>query len=551
MQVAAKTKRAGMTLDDYRAELAKVPDLAEWAKDGRQVKRAWERCTAGHLFDESDFDDLPGQSGWHVPAFAADDLPDLSHDQLAIELGQAGWDDDARYVGQLGGWHLWTGYRWEPSPGMQPMAIVRSYVKAKAASLIRWAEGKATTLQDEGKQGDADKLMSSARGQAKALRQEQSIAAVERLARSNRHSLATADQWDSDDFLLGTPGGTVDLRTGELRAAARNDYITKATSVAPAPHDAVPDAWLQFLSEIFPSNPEMPAFIQRLAGYALTGSTREHRLFLFHGTGRNGKGTLLGTLQDIMGDYAKGIPTNALLETRNPQHSSPLARLRGSRLVRGAELPVGQAWNEPLVKQLTGGDVITANMMRQDSFEFKPKFTLIVDANTKPRIRTTDPAMRARMTLVPFAASFMGREDRGLPDRLKAEAGAILRWMIDGAVSWQRDGLRIPASVEEASSDYLDAEDSLADFIAEELEQGAEDKVTVAALYQRYRAWADSQGSKPATKRSFSDMMAERGFSRGSGAKNVATFYGIRLRDDFEDAAETVSGITPEQAAGA
>ena len=541
MQVAAKSKRAGMTLDQYRAELAKEPDLAEWSKDKRQVQRAWERCNAGVLFDESDFDDLPGPSGWHVPAFTADELPDLSHDQLAIELGRAGWDHDARYVGQLGGWHLWTGYRWEPSPGMQPMAIVRSYVKAKAAALMRWAEGHAAALQAQDKAGEADKLLNNARGQAKALRQEPSIAAVERLSRSNRRSLATADQWDCDDFLLGTPGGTVDLRTGELRPAARPDYITKATSVTPAPKDAVPHTWLKFLAEIFPNDPQMPAFIQRLAGYALTGSTREHRFFLFHGTGRNGKGTLLGTLQQIMGDYAKGIPTNTLLETRNPQHAAPLARLRGARLVRGAELPVGQVWNESLVKQMTGGDVITANMMRQDSFEFTPKFTLIVDANTKPRIRTTDPAMRARMTLVPFTASFMGREDRGLPNRLEAEAGAILRWMIDGAVAWQRDGLRIPASVEQASREYLDAEDSLADFIAEELEEGAEDKVTVAALYQRYRKWAEEQGGKPASKRSFSDMMVERGFARGNGAKNVATFFGIRLRDDFEDGPQSIA----------
>lgn len=550
MQVAAKCKRAGLTLDHYRAELVKVPDLAEWAKDGRQVQRAWDRCSAGLAVDESDFEDVPNPTGWHVPEFSADELPDLSHDQLATELGRAGWNNDARYVGQLGGWHLWKGYRWEPSPGMEPMSVVRSYVKAKAAALMRWAEGHAAALQAEGKAAEADKLLGNARGQAKALRQEPGIAAVERLARSNRRSLASPDQWDCDDFLLGTPEGTVDLRTGELRPSDRLDYVTKATNFAPAAKGVVPAVWIRFLSEIFPNDPEMPGFIQRLAGYALTGSTREHRLFLFHGTGRNGKGTLLGTLQDIMGDYAKGIPTNTLLETRNPQHSSPLARLRGARLVRGAELPVGQVWNESLVKQMTGGDMITANMMRQDSFEFTPKFTLIVDANTKPRIRTTDLAMRARMTLVPFTASFMGREDRGLPDRLKGEAGAILRWMIEGAVAWQREGLRIPASVEQASRDYLDAEVSLADFIAEEIEEDAGANVTVAALYERYTKWAEEQGCKPMTRRSLSDGMVERGLDRRKGAKNASKFFGIKLRDDFEDSPRSIGYDSPDDGEG-
>lgn len=546
IQLAGKCKRAGLTLDHYRAELEKDPALAQWAKDARQVQRAWDRCNAGLLVDESDFDDLPSHSGWHVSAFPADELPDLSHDQLAIELGRIGWDNDARYVAQLGGWHLWKGHRWEPSPGMEPTAIVRSYVKAKASAYLRWAEVKAAALQVEGKGAEADKLLSQARGQAKALRQEPSIMSVERLARSNRRSLAIPEQWDCNDFLLGTPGGTVDLQTGELRPSDRLEYITKTTTTAPAPSGTIPNAWLQFLSEIFPDDPEMPGFMQRLAGYALTGSTREHRLFLFHGTGRNGKGTLLGTLEDIMGDYAKGIPTNTLLESRNPQHSSPLARLRGARLVRGAELPVGQVWNESLVKQMTGGDVITANMMRQDSFEFRPKFTLIVDANTKPRIRTTDPAMRARMTLVPFIASFMGREDKGLRDRLKTEAGAILRWMIEGAVAWQRDGLRIPAAVDQASREYLDAEDTLSDFIADELEGDAGGNVTVAAVYQRYTSWAEEQGCKPMTRRSLSDGMVERGLDRRKGAKNVSKFYGVKLSDVFDDGIQPTSDASPD-----
>lgn len=468
---------------------------------------------------------------WTLDAFDDNGDPDLSHDQLALDLGRAGWNRDALYCAPLGGWLLWRGQHWEVEPGMRPMAIVRSFLRTKARLLAEWAARRAAKLDPK----EGEKLKAWAATQAKALRQDANIAAVERLARSNVKSLAEADQFDADDWLLGTPGGTVELRTGELREAQRADFITMRTSVTPAAPGTRPEAWLRFLDEVFSDDPAMPGFIQRLAGYALTGSTREHRLFLFHGSGRNGKGTLLGTLQRIMGDYARGIPTATLLEAKSPQHASPLARLRGARLVRGAELPVGQAWNESLVKQMTGGDTITANLMRQDAFDFAPKFTLIVDANTRPRIRTTDVAMRSRMTLIPFKATFAGREDRGLPARLEAEGPAILRWAIEGAVDWQRGGLGIPATVEAASREYLDSEDSLADFLADETEAVPGGRVTVDALYNRYRTWAADQGMNPATKRAFGDMVVERKFERTKLTGGTRGFTGLRLRDTIAE----------------
>ncbi|MBR9840396.1 MAG: hypothetical protein GYB50_21260 [Rhodobacteraceae bacterium] len=487
-----------------------------------------------------DFEDLPKiplpsrkEADWHLEAFTDDLEPDLSQDQLARDLGRAGWDRDARYVAELGRWHLWKQTHWESSKGMKPMAIVRNFINAKCSALAEWSERRAELLTEE----EAEKLRQKTRAQIKTLRQEANLTAVERLARSNPKSLSSVEKWDAEDFLLGTPGGTVDLRTGELMAAHRVHYITMQTSVAPGDANAEPVAWLKFLSEVFPDDPDMPRFIQRLAGYALTGSTREHRFFLFHGTGRNGKGTLLNTLQEIMGDYAKGILTTTLLESRNPQHASPLARLRGARLVRGAELPVGHVWNESLVKQMTGGDVITANLMRQDAFEFVPKFTLIVDANTKPRIRTTDPAMQARMTLIPFRASFIGREDRGLPDKLKAEAPQILRWAIEGAVAWHREGLSIPAAVEAASRDYLESEDTIAHFIEEETIPDAGGKVSVGAVYEAYVRWAEIERVPAASKRAFGDMMEERGFERRKATGGKRVLVGLRLRSPFDDEA--------------
>jgi P4 family phage/plasmid primase-like protien len=550
MSLACRIKREGGTREDLKAELglpenaparAHVEDQGRAKAQARAIERAWERAIVPALDSDSAFDSEPPSADdsptptapgdWTIAAFDADGDPDLSHDQLALDLGKAGWDRDARYCGNLGGWFLWRGQHWEPESGMRPMGIVRGFMRSKAKLLVEWAERKAATLDaEEGDNPEGGKrLLGQIKAQAKALRQDACIAAVERLARSNPKALATDDQWDCDDFLLATPGGTVDLRTGELREARRTDYITRLTSVAPAEPGVRPEAWLRFLAEVFPDDPDMPAFIQRLAGYALTGSTREHRMFLLHGSGRNGKGTLLNTLQAIMGDYARGIPTAALLETRSPQHSSPIAQLRGARFVRGAELPVGQVWDESLVKQLTGGDTITARLMRQDGFDFVPKFTLIVDGNTKPRIRTTDVAMRSRMTLIPFTASFAGREDRGLPERLAAEAGAILRWAIDGAVEWQRGGLRIPAAVEKASREYLDSEDLVGGFLSDETERAPAERVEASILYGRYRAWCDGQGIPAASQKAFSEALSERGIAR---FRTMAArgFMGLRLR---------------------
>ena len=513
----------------------KFRDRAAWGKGWKRPltdfspARDWD-AMFGELEDLEPTAVEPEACDWHVAAFDEACDPDLSHDQLALDLGRAGWNRDARYCAPVGGWLLWRGQHWEAESGMRPMAVVRNFVRAKARELVGWADRKGKTMSTE----DAAKLRGWAKAQAHALRQDHTIAAVERLARSNVKALATPEQWDTHDMLLGTPGGTVDLKTGELREARREDYITTTTAIAPGPVGVQPEAWLRFLGEVFPGEPEMIGFMQRLAGYALTGSTREHRLFLFHGSGRNGKGTLLGTLQAIMGDYAKGIPTAILIESRSPQHKAPLARLRGARMVRGAELPVGQVWDEGLIKMLTGGDPIPVNHMRGETFDLVPKFTLIVDANTRPRIRTTDVAMRSRMTLIPFRVSFTGREDRTLPERLKAEAPGILRWAIDGAVAWQREGLRIPASVEKASREYLDSEDSLAHFLEDETQPAPGNRVAANVLYARYRAWAIGQGIASATQRAFGGMLTERGVERfnSNGARG---FIGLRLRGSLAE----------------
>lgn len=184
------------------------------------------------------------------------------------------------------------------------MTRTRAFLRDRADELTIWAENKANTLDTN----KGDKVRNWAKEQSRNLRNKITVASVEALARSNPASVASAGDFDGNPLLLGTPGGTVDLRTGELRPARRDDMITKLTACAPSNPGTRPERWLDFLHEIFDGDIELVEFMQRAAGYALTGLTTEHRLLFLYGTGRNGKSVFLNTLSYIWADYARRLP---------------------------------------------------------------------------------------------------------------------------------------------------------------------------------------------------------------------------------------------------
>ena len=254
----------------------------------------------------------------------------LSHDGLALELGDA-WPD-ACYVAAWGRWLFWDGARWAPDKTLLHMTRCRDFLRHKAE---RKAKG--------------DKLRSA-----------HTIAQVIGLARSNANQAADVGQWDRDPMLLGTPGGTVDLHTGELRDPRADDYITKVTAVEPAPPGTPTPIWDTFLRRIMAEDTDLIGYLRRFAGYALTGSIEEHAFVFGYGTGANGKGVFTGTVQGVLGDYANTVPTEMLMVTRNERHPTELARLGGVRLAIGSETEVGRTWAQGRIKSLTGGDRIAA-----------------------------------------------------------------------------------------------------------------------------------------------------------------------------------------------
>ena len=255
----------------------------------------------------------------------------------------------------------------------------------------------------------------------------------ERLARTDLRVVATAEQWDADPWVLNTRSGTVELRTGALRAHRREDYCTRSTAVGPGGECA---RWLRFLDEITGGDEALAEFLARVAGYAVTGSTREHALFFAYGTGANGKGVFLGTLAGVLADYAVTSSMETFTEAYGERHPTDIAMLRGARLVVAQETESGRRWAESRIKQLTGGDRISARSMRQDFFEFLPQFKLLVAGNHKPALRNVDEAMRRRLHLAPFAVTIPAdRRDPDLAETLREEWPGIPRGASPAAAS--------------------------------------------------------------------------------------------------------------------
>jgi putative DNA primase/helicase len=417
----------------------------------------------------------PQPDGW--PAEYADDA-------LALRFTERHWDD-LRFTAAWGRWSVWDGCVWKQDETLSVFDRARKVCREESAG-----------CQDS---RVAPRIASAV-----------TVAAVERLARADRRHAATVDQWDSDPWLLNTPGGMVDLRTGAIRPATREDYATKITAAGPGGECP---RWLAFLSRVTNDNRELQDYLQRMAGYALTGVTTEHALFFLYGTGANGKSVFLNTISGLMGEYARTAPIETFIDSKNERHPTDLAGLQGARLITAVETEDGRRWAESKLKALTGGDRIAARFMRQDFFQFTPQFKLVIAGNHKPGLRTVDEAMRRRFNLLPFTVTVPASErDLELTEKLREEWGGILQWMIEGCLAWQSEGLHPPKIVTDATKNYLASEDVLARWIEDRCESQAAHWTPVAALFNDWRQWAVANGEFVGSQKQFSQNLESRGF---------------------------------------
>jgi putative DNA primase/helicase len=414
-------------------------------------------------------------------SFLSGYLPPEAEEAIALQFA-ALHKEDLKYV-PAWGWLCWTGSHWRLDDTLKALDLVRALCRDVAE-------------------------LEPKRAIQKAIASAKTTLAVERLARSDRRLVVPADVWDRDPWLLCTPDGIVDLRTGTIRPAERTDYMTKCTAVPPGGDCPL---WLEFLELVCARNRELIAYLARVVGYLLTPITWEHVMFFLYGKGGNGKTTFVEIIMEILADYARSVAMELLVETNGTQHPTGLASLRGARLAKAVETEEGRSWALGRIKAMTGGDRLTARLMRRDFFDFDPAFKLLAMGNHRPKLRRVDQAIRRRLHLIPFTVTII-EPDRQFRDKLRGELPGILAWAIEGCLDWQKQGLAPPPIVRDASVRYFEAEDAVAHWLEERTERRANAWTAIRVLSADFRTWCQKNGEDIWPERAFVEELENRGF---------------------------------------
>jgi len=454
-------------------------------------------------------------------------LPIYSEDYIALAFVK-GRGADWMHMPSPSRWYYYGVDGWQIDNRREILSAARAICREFAASALK---------EDAKKNADIAKALTSARTRA----------AIVNMAADDQRIVRTLDQFDDDPYLLGVPGGrAVDLRTGGLLEPDRKRLITMRAAVSPAPEGVDCPLWKEFLATTFPLDPGEPKsgpnqelidYIQRWFGYSLTGLTSEERFAFLLGMGRNGKNTLLDTLFGIMGDYAGVLPMEALMERNHDPHRAELAVLVGKRLVISSEIPKGKRWNQARLMSLAAGDIQNANFMRENPFDFKFTGKLWIAGNHAPAFPSVNAAAKERLQLIRFKMKFyhlaehpeltenpdptVAERTDDMKKLLRAEWPAILRWGVDGALAWQRDGLNAPRQVFDDSSDYASDSDELAEYLAEYGVKSDGEKLS--AMFTGFNLWRKDRAQEHVTLPAFRAMLVEKEIALER--KN----YGIRV----------------------
>jgi putative DNA primase/helicase len=421
-------------------------------------------------------------------------------------------------------------------PHVQALAL-KLFIEAEALGTeLKVLEGRidATTdtvvkdrLEEQAKQTDTRRKM--LRHSATHLESGAGMTSVVKVAAGHPTFRVRMDQLDQHPHWLNVQNGSLDLETGELLSHQIDHLITKVAGTTYDPEATCP-TWETFLGQIIP-DPEVRDFLQRSVGYALSDDVSERCFWIFHGVGRNGKGTFIETVRAMLGDYADTAAASVLMaKSHGDDKRNDVAVLRGARFVACSESDDGQRLAEALIKQLAGGnDIIKARLMYAEFFSFMPTFKIFLATNHKPKITGTDDAIWDRVRLVPFTVRIdEAKQDRALGAKLRQELPGILNWALAGYRAWRKDGLQTPDVVRMATSEYRQEMDVLGNWLAECCELRPSHRANADPLYQSYRTWANNNSHGVMSARTFGTKLGDRGFTRVKSDGRMV-YEGLRL----------------------
>jgi P4 family phage/plasmid primase-like protien len=414
-------------------------------------------------------------------------------------------EDSVRYVAERNKWYLWADDYWKPDA----KKLIDRLVVEFARGAMHWRDCPYERAAKE------KFLLRRFAGNVRDLVQHDRRIAIE------------ADAFDRDPFLLGVPGGVVDLHIGKVIEAEREQLISRQCAVSPVagPHPLFDSV----LARADGGDATMRHYLWKWLGYFLTGDCREEQFIFLRGDEGSGKGTLVRTIATIMGTYAWATSMDTLTESLQSRHPTSIAALNGPRLIYASETNIGRSWNEALINQLTGRDKVNARHMRQDEFEYDMRGKLLVYGNYRPHLKGGGMGMKRRIKMVEYIGKLSAEEvDTGLKDKLIAEYPAILASMIQGCIAWQREGLGEPEAISNNVASYLDAEDSFGGWLEERIIREQNNRESMRDLYADFKGWAQRVNEYlPAAKR-FSQLLEARGFNRYKSGSERG-FVGLRL----------------------
>lgn len=433
------------------------------------------------------------------------------------------------------GWHVWNPpWRHDELAAREIVHGLGRIIDAEAEGMDAWVEAASDVAEMRARKAAQQARQSWARKSEASARITAAMLEAQPLLRCR------AEDLDADVMRLGVQNGVIELDSGLFREYRPDDLITKTCGVEFEPTSGC-DEWLTFMHDAMGGDRELLDFMQALSGYMLTGQRGEHVLPVFYGSGANGKTTLVGALQHVLGDYASTAPPGLLIQRSGNEHPTGLASLQGRRLVVASETGEGGKLAEAQVKALTGGDRIAARRMHQNFFEFDPTHQIVLLTNHKPTVAGTDEGIWRRLRLVPFNVTVPPeKRDTGLPDKLRAEGSGILNWCLHGLRKYRAGGLPTPEAVRIATAEYRSASDQVGSFLAECTAQGP-GQVYVSALYAAYEQWCRASGETGVSKNQLSERMAERGTHRKRDNRGPY-WLGLRLIDTTSEYRRTRDG---------